>query len=69
MGRQNAGEDEQKQINLNQKRWQVAKYKRLEGGIEFTEKIPKSAAGKILRTDIKAAFVQKLTEKSQKILI
>jgi acyl-CoA synthetase (AMP-forming)/AMP-acid ligase II len=35
----------------------VAKYKRLEGGIEFVGEIPKSSAGKILRKDLKAAYV------------
>lgn len=35
----------------------VAEYKRLAGGIEFVEAIPKSAAGKILRKDLKARFI------------
>jgi len=35
----------------------VAEYKRLAGGIEFIEAIPKSAAGKILRKDLKARFI------------
>ena len=35
----------------------VAEYKRLAGGIEFVEAIPKSAAGKILRKDLKARFL------------
>jgi len=35
----------------------VAKYKRLAGGIEFVDAIPKSAAGKILRKDLKARFI------------
>merc|ERR1719361_1676024 len=35
----------------------VAEYKRLAGGIEFLEAIPKSAAGKILRKDLKARFI------------
>lgn len=35
---------------------QVAEYKRLSGGIEFVEIIPKSAAGKILRRDLVAKF-------------
>ena len=35
----------------------VTEYKRLAGGIEFVEAIPKSAAGKILRKDLKARFV------------
>jgi 4-coumarate--CoA ligase len=30
----------------------VASFKQLKGGIEFTEAIPKSAAGKILRKDL-----------------
>ena len=40
--------------------FQVAKYKRLKGGIEFVDSIPKSAAGKILRKDIKADYDEKL---------
>ena len=39
--------------------FQVAKYKRLKGGIEFVDSIPKSAAGKILRKDIKAEYDKK----------
>ena len=35
----------------------VAEYKRLAGGIEFVEGIPKSAAGKILRKDLKSRFI------------
>ena len=35
----------------------VAEYKRLAGGIEFVDAIPKSAAGKILRKDLKARFI------------
>jgi len=35
----------------------VTEYKRLAGGIEFVEAIPKSAAGKILRKDLKARFI------------
>ncbi|TRY61085.1 hypothetical protein TCAL_11080 [Tigriopus californicus] len=35
---------------------QVAEYKRLLGGMEFVEVIPKSAAGKILRKDLVARF-------------
>lgn len=34
----------------------VAKYKRLEGGVEFIEAIPKNATGKILRRELKAKF-------------
>ena len=37
----------------------VAEYKRLVGGIEFLEAIPKSAAGKILRKDLVAAYMAK----------
>lgn len=34
----------------------VAKYKRLEGGVEFIEAVPKNATGKILRRELKARF-------------
>ena len=37
---------------------QVAEYKRLRGGIEFLDAIPKSASGKILRKDLKALFAK-----------
>ena len=37
----------------------VAEYKRLAGGIEFIDAIPKSAAGKILRKDLKAMFINR----------
>ena len=49
-------EECEKQINefVNE---HVAEYKRLAGGIEFLETIPKSAAGKILRKDLKARFI------------
>ncbi len=35
----------------------AAAYKQLVGGIQFMEKIPKSAAGKILRKDLKAEYL------------
>jgi len=41
----------------------VAKYKRLAGGIEFVDSIPKSAAGKILRKDLKSMYLQKMARK------
>ena len=31
----------------------VAPYKKLRGGVEFVDKIPKSASGKILRRDLR----------------
>ena len=34
-------------------------YKHLAGGVEFLAEIPKSAAGKILRKNLKASFVAK----------
>lgn len=37
----------------------VAKYKRLEGGVEFIEAIPKNATGKILRRELKTMFEAK----------
>lgn len=40
-------------------RAKVAKYKRLEGGVEFIEAIPKNATGKILRRELKAQFIAK----------
>jgi acyl-CoA synthetase (AMP-forming)/AMP-acid ligase II len=38
---------------------QVAPHKKLRGGLEFVEKIPKSASGKILRRELKAAEMAK----------
>ena len=35
----------------------VAEYKRLVGGIEFVQEIPKSPSGKILRKNLKAKFI------------
>ena len=35
---------------------QVAPHKQLEGGLQFVEEIPRSAAGKILRKDLKAKY-------------
>ena len=37
----------------------LSKHKHLVGGVEFVKEIPKSAAGKILRKDLKAAFEKK----------
>ena len=34
----------------------LSKHKHLVGGVEFVKEIPKSAAGKILRKDLKAAY-------------
>ena len=36
---------------------QLSKHKHLHGGVKFVDAIPKSAAGKILRKDLKAAFL------------
>ena len=36
---------------------QLSKHKHLQGGVKFVDAIPKSAAGKILRKDLKAAFL------------
>ena len=41
----------------------VADFKRLRGGILFVEAIPKSAAGKILRKDLRALAEQELKAK------
>ena len=35
---------------------QLSKHKHLAGGVEFVDAIPKSAAGKILRKDLKASY-------------
>ena len=40
----------------------VANYKRLDGGIVFTENIPKSASGKILRRILRDQFKEELLE-------
>ena len=37
----------------------LSKNKHLVGGVEFVEAIPKSAAGKILRKDLKASYMIK----------
>ena len=37
----------------------TASYKHLVGGVEFIEQIPKSNSGKILRKELKAAFLAK----------
>jgi 4-coumarate--CoA ligase len=42
----------------------VASFKRLKGGIEFIEAIPKSSAGKILRNDLLALY--RKTENGQR---
>ena len=36
----------------------LAPHKQLAGGVEFLNEIPKSAAGKILRKDLKKAFLE-----------
>jgi len=38
----------------------LSEYKQLEGGVEFVDVIPKSAAGKILRKELKADFLGKI---------
>ena len=37
----------------------LSRHKHLVGGVEFIPEIPKSAAGKILRKDLKAAYLAK----------
>ena len=39
---------------------QLSRHKQLAGGVEFVAAIPKSAAGKILRKDLKAAYTNSL---------
>ena len=41
---------------------QVSSHKQLTGGIEFVDSIPKSAAGKILRKDLKALYKSSLNK-------
>ena len=36
---------------------EVSEYKRLAGGVAFVDAVPKSGTGKILRKDLKAAFL------------
>ncbi len=43
---------------------QVAEYKRLIGGVQFVDAVPKSQAGKILRKDLRAAFKAEQEKKS-----
>ena len=44
-------------------REQVSSHKQLAGGIEFVQSIPKSAAGKILRKDLKLMYEQSIKNK------
>ena len=39
---------------------QVAEYKRLAGGIQFVDAIPKTPSGKILRKDLRAEYEKKM---------
>lgn len=43
----------------------VANHKRLRGGIQFTDAIPKSAAGKILRRMLKTKYQEEVVEKAK----
>lgn len=38
----------------------VAEYKRLDGGVEFVQQIPKNATGKILRKELKEDYLKKI---------
>lgn len=38
----------------------LAKYKRLDGGVEFVDSIPKTASGKILKRLLKSRVLEKL---------
>ena len=49
-------EDLQELTIINSIAWQLSKHKHLAGGVEFVDAIPKSAAGKILRKDLRAAY-------------
>ncbi|CAG7721909.1 unnamed protein product [Allacma fusca] len=40
----------------------VSEYKKLKGGIEFVDSIPKSAAGKILRKDLQLLYKTKCSK-------
>ena len=39
----------------------VAEYKRLDGGIEFIDEIPKAASGKILRRELRSLYNSKIS--------
>ena len=39
----------------------LSPHKHLAGGVEFVAQIPKSAAGKILRKDLKASYQQNIS--------
>ena len=41
----------------------LAKYKRLEGGVEFTDSIPKNASGKVLKNALRGEAARELGAK------
>ena len=53
-------EDLQELTIINSIAWQLSEHKHLAGGVKFVEAIPKSAAGKILRKDLRAAYQKSL---------
>ena len=62
----NKNQDSEKITAVDIKEWDkenVAPYKRLEGGVELIEQVPKSASGKILRRLLRDKYIEKFHSK------